>query len=179
MPRNPGKLKKRKDVAKEEGEGRANPFKTEKDADDDGGCGRGRKGRADEQEESEDERRSIPPAERDEVSEPNWGSGSNGGDASPSESCGSTDDEADAGDLKRRSPSAMAEATTYATWKDYVPGPNADNGRWYCPACERSCKTEGGLQNHVWTLAGQEGHPTEKEQTEWWKNHPKKGKKRK
>ena len=61
MPRNPGKLKKRKDVAKEEGEGRANPFKTEKDADDDGGCGRGRKGRADEQEESEDERRSIPP----------------------------------------------------------------------------------------------------------------------
>ena len=168
MPRNPGKLKKRKDVAKEEGEGRANPFKTEKGADDDGGCGRGRKGRADEQEESEEERRSCPPAERDEVSEPNWGSGSNGGDASPSEFCGSTEDEADAGDLERRSPSAMAGETKHATWEAYVPGPNDDDGRWHCPACRKSFKEEGRLQSHIWSLAGNEGHPSKDEQNSWW-----------
>ena len=163
-PRNPWKLKKIQDAAKDEGEGRANPFKTDKDADEDGGCGRGRKGRADEQEESEEE----PSTESDEICEPNWGSGSNGGHASPGDLRGTTRDAADKGDPKRRGPSAMAEAIKHASWKAYVSGPNDVDGRWHCPACSTSFDEERRLKRHVWSLAGRIGHPSAEEQDLWY-----------
>ena len=114
-----------------------------------------------------------PPTERDEISEPNWGSGSNGGDASPGDLCETTEDAADKGDPEWCGPSAMAEGTKHATWEAYVPGPTPAGGLWLCPACRKWSYSELSLQFHVWALAGKNGHPSKEEQDLWYQNETK------
>ena len=67
------------------------------------------------------------------------------------------------------------KSVEYASWADYVLAPD-DEGFWHCPACGKAWDQAFKLQAHVWAKAGQNGHPSLKQQRVWWPKTPKKGK---
>ena len=85
-----------------------------------------------------------------------------------------------ASEAKQRTPSEAARAHDrgaksstkgdFITWAAFVGGGPDSNGNWTCPVCKVQKDCEQKLQCHVWSKAGDRGHPPLVTQKTWFPN---------
>ena len=115
--------------------------------------------------------------------EPDWGSQADAGSGDGSDDPRSDAEKPSMGlasEAKQRTPSEAARAHDSGaksstkgdliTWAAFVGRGPDSKGNWTCPVCKVQKDGEQKLQCHVWSLAGDRGHPPIVTQKTWFPN---------